>query len=135
LSLNRILSIVVAAVAVAAAVSVSLVAAAFALYALVVQWLGPIGGAALVAGVFALIALFSAAVAVGKIRPRRGVPAPPPSPAEKIMGIARERPILATGAAVLAGIVLMRNPAIATALVSAFLAGGGAKPPSPPKRR
>jgi len=51
------------------------------------------------------------------------------------MGIARERPILATGAAVLAGIVLMRNPAIATALVSAFLAGGGAKPPSPPKRR
>jgi hypothetical protein len=134
LSFDRILRFAAAIAAVAAAVVVCLVAAAFALYALAAHWLGAAGGAAVVAGLFALIAAITAAAALGKVRPSKAAP-PEPSPVDRIIGMAKERPILAVGAAVLAGVVLFRNPAVVTALISAFLAGSGGGKPPPPKGR
>ncbi len=100
--------------------------AAFALYAVVSAQLGPAGGAAVVVGVFAGVAAAAAFVAVRKILPRarRGASA---TPAEKLTAFAKERPVLALGVAALVTTLVVRNPATVSAIVSAFVAGGGGR--------
>ena len=46
---------------------------------------------------------------------------------DKVMGLARERPLVAVAAATVAGVVLFRNPAVVAAVVTAFVSGGAAK--------
>jgi len=133
LNLKRILNLAAALGAVAAAAVVCVVAASFALYALAREYIGPAGAAAVVAAVFALVAVVVALIATRKVTPKvkPGVPPPPASPIDNVIGLAKAHPMVAVGAAAVAVTVMVRNPAMVTALVSAFLAGNSA--PKPPK--
>lgn len=114
-----------ATVAVAAAAGVVVVAAAFAVYALLRDVLSPAGAAAAVAGLAALIAVLGALVLALLARP----PRPKPEDASltvRAMEFARAKPLIALGAAALAGVVLVRNPKIATTALTAFMAGKAA---------
>ena len=84
--------------------------------------LGRPGAAAAVALAFALIAAligFGVAMAA-KGRVRR--PPPEPSMAERISQMARERPILAAGGALAAGLIALKNPQVIASIVGAVLA-------------
>jgi len=133
LNLKRILNLAAALGAVAAAAVVCVVAASFALYALAREYIGAAGAAAVVAGAFALVAVTVALIATRKASPKvkPGVPPPPASPIDKVVSMAKEHPLVAVGAAAVAVTVMVRNPAMVTALVSAFLAGNST--PKPPK--
>ena len=130
MNLKRILNLAAAIAAVAAAVAVCVVAAAYAVYAVADTWLTAAGAAAVVAGVFALVAVVAAGLATRKVTPRtpKGAAAPE-APMDRIIGLAKERPLLALGAGAVAAFVLVRNPAVITAVVSAFMAGNASKPP------
>lgn len=127
--ISRVLNLTAAIAAVAAAVAVCVVAASYGVYAVAVQWLSPAGAAAVVAGVFAVVALVVAWLATRKVVPKTSKDAPPPTPVDQVIAIAKERPILALGVGAAAAFVLLRNPAIVTAAVSAFMAGSATKPP------
>ncbi|WP_296597770.1 hypothetical protein [Phenylobacterium sp.] len=130
MNLQRILSLAAAIGAIVAAAAVCVVAASFALYALAREYLGPAGGGAVVAAVFALVAVIIAWIATRKVTPKtKATAAPPPSPLDKAIGMAKEHPVVAAGAAAVAVAVLLRNPATVAALVSAFLAGNNTAPP------
>src|SRR5690606_16595459 len=117
--IRRILSAAVAVALTAGAVLTTVVAAAFALYALLEGPLGRPGAAAVVAALAALVAAVTALIALRKAEP------PPPaeqSPMERVIALASEKPILAVAAALAAGVVALRNPKVVAALVSAFVA-------------
>ena len=112
-----------AAAAIAAAAAVSVVSAAFALYALLEPALGSAGAGAAVAAVFAAIV----AVA-GVLARRRAEGHAPPQRGEadsglvgKVMEIAKERPMLAVGAAIAAGVYAIRHPSLAAAIIGAVM--------------
>lgn len=98
----------------------AVVAAAFALYALLEGPLGRPGAAAVIAALAALTAAVTALIATRKAEPP---PMEEQGPADRLIGLAREKPILAAAAAVAAGVVALRNPKIVAAIVSAFVAG------------
>jgi uracil-DNA glycosylase len=110
--------------AVVGAVIVCIGAAALALYAVARLWLTPAGAAAVVAVAFALVAAAAAALALRK------APLPPRSATEEVplldqlIAMAKARPLVALGAAAAAVTVLIRNPAVVSAIVGAFMAGG-----------
>jgi hypothetical protein len=114
----------VAIVAIAAAAGVAVIAAAFALYALLRDWLGPAGAAAVVAGTAALIVALAGLIVLLGSRPK-----PARRQDDGLMlrafDLAKEKPLIAAAAA-LAAVVLFRNPKIATAALTAFLAGKAA---------
>lgn len=129
---RKVLGLAAAVAAVAAAAGVCVVAASYAAFALARVWLGPAGAAAVVAAIFALVAVVVAAVAVGKTASK------PPSKgeepmADRLMGFAKEHPMAAAAAGVVAAAtfvtVAVRNPGLLTAIVSAFVAGTATKPP------
>jgi hypothetical protein len=127
LNLRRLFALAVAGATVIAAVLVCIVAAAFALYAVARVWLGPAGAAAVVAVAFAAVAAGVAAFVTRKV--------PPPEPAdetglvERLIELAKARPLVAAGAAAAVVAVLVRNPSVLTAIISAFLAGNAAGKP------
>ncbi|MBL8554919.1 MAG: hypothetical protein JNL41_11625, partial [Phenylobacterium sp.] len=105
--------------------------ASYAVYALALTWLTAAGAAAVVAGVFALVAVVVAVVAARPVTPPKKPPGPPQDDAtlvDRLIVMAKERPIMALGAAAAATFVLVRNPAVVTAVVSAFMAGSASKP-------
>jgi hypothetical protein len=129
LNLRRILNLAAAFAAVATAAGVCVVAAAFALYALAKAYLGAAGAAAVVAGAFALVAVIVAWLATRKVAPRRKAPAASdPSTIDRLIDMAKERPLIALGATAAAVTILVRNPAVIGAIVSAFVAGNATKP-------
>jgi ABC-type nickel/cobalt efflux system permease component RcnA len=129
LNLRRILNLAAAFAAVATAAAVCVVAASFALYALARIYLGAAGAAAVVAGVFALIAVVVAWLATRKVAPKRKPAAPSDqSTIDRLIDMAKERPLIALGATAAAVTILIRNPAVVGAIVSAFVAGGASKP-------
>lgn len=109
-----------------AAIVVCVIAAAFALYALARIWIGPAGAAAIVAAAFAGLAVGVAILATRKV--------PPPETAEdlslveRLIEMAKARPLIAAGAAAALVTVLVRNPSVLTAIVNAVLAGTAPKP-------
>ena len=129
--IRRALLAVAALCAFATAVVVAVVALAFALYALVVADLGPAGAAAVVAAVAAVLAGFGALMLTMRGR------APPPEPTilDRVTQIARERPLLAAGGALVAGLVALKNPKLVAGLASAFMAGKAADKADPRRRR
>lgn len=134
MNLRRILNLVAAFAAVATAAVVCVVAASYAVYALAKVWLGPAGAAAVVAGVFALFAVIVALLATRKAAPKPVAGAPADEAVvDRLLGLAKEKPLIALGAAAAATAaavaVLVRNPALVTALVSAFLAGSSSAKP------
>jgi hypothetical protein len=128
LNLARVLNLAGAFAAVAAAAAVCVVAASFALYALAEASLGPAGAAAVVAAAFALVAVVVAWLATRKAAPRRAE-GEDASLVERLMQLARDRPLVALGAAAAMVTVLLRNPAVVTAVVSAFMAGNASGAP------
>lgn len=135
MNVQRILYAAIAWVAVAAAAVVCVVAASFAVYAAARTWVGPAWAAAVVVGVFALLALALAALATRKAappKPKPGAAVDDASLTERLIVLAKERPLIALGAAAAASAaavtVLVRNPALVTALFSAFVAGSASQP-------
>jgi hypothetical protein len=126
---------VAAFAAVAAAAVVVVVAAAFAIYAFAKPHLGEAGAASLVAGLFALVALVAAWTATRKAIPPRprhhGGKPDDASLVDRLIELAKERPMVALGAGAAAAaatvVVMIRNPAVITAVISAFMAGKAAK--------
>jgi hypothetical protein len=130
LNFKKALSILAAIAAMAAAAAVCVVAAAFALYALARYYVGPASAAAVVAVLAALLALGLALMLTRKARPRP-LKAEEKSTTTRLIELARERPVIAAGAAVAAALVLARNPKILTTVLAAAMAGRTAKPPEP----
>jgi len=127
--IRRVLRLVAAIAAIAAAVAVVVVAAALALYAVVKPYLGDVGAAGTVAGVFALLAVILAWIASRNVAPKAKARSKgdDQSVIDRVIVMAKERPMVALGAAAVAATVLIRNPAVITAVVSAFVAGNAAK--------
>lgn len=126
---RRILQLAAAIAAVAAAAGVVVVAAAYAVFAVARIWLTSPGASAVVAVLFALVALMVAWLATRPVAPlRKAPPQEEASLVERLMILARERPLIALGAAAAGAVVLLRNPAVLTAIVSAFVAGSASKP-------
>ena len=109
---------------VAISAGVSLVAAAFGLFVLLRSLWGEAIACAIVAGLFALVALIVALVAS---RPgaaeKRPVPAPPEtSPIlATLMAVVRDKPLISAAVAAAAGIIAVRNPQMISSLIAAFL--------------
>ncbi|MDB5453747.1 MAG: hypothetical protein JWO33_2325 [Caulobacteraceae bacterium] len=129
MSLHKIFSYAVAVAALVAATAICLVAAAFAIYALAAMQVGPAGAAAIVSGIFALVAIV---MAVAMSRKAKGKPALTPAPEETLftraLALAKERPLVAAGVGAAAVAMIIRNPAIVSTLISAVIAGKAAKP-------
>ena len=132
---KKALGLIAAAAALAAAVCIVVVAAAMALYALLREYLTPAGAAAALALAAAAIACVLALIAYRLVQPRR-LRRDEENITTRLIDLARERPIIAAGAAVAAGLVLLRNPGVVTSAISAFVAGrAGAKTERRRKRR
>ena len=124
--IERTLMALAAAAAIVAAAAVSVISAAFALFALLRPEVGPAGAAAIVAAVFATIVglagIFDALRSGAASRERQRQP-DPLDIADRVIGIAKERPFVAAGAALAAGILLVRNPGLVGAIARAFVEG------------
>jgi hypothetical protein len=130
LIVERTLLALATAAAVIAAVAVSIVAAFFALYAVVEPHTGAAGAAAVVAFVAALLAALIAFVAARKMEGDRkqgpaSAPGPDPGLAGVILNLVKDRPLLSAGAAVAVGVYALRNPALISAVVRAFVDQSG----------
>jgi hypothetical protein len=130
--LSKTLKLVAIGAIVASTLGIAVLAAAFAVFASLKDLVGPGGAAAVVAGLFALIAALVAVFGLQSDRPQKGRQAPPADayPAfdfsslglvEKVTELARERPLAAVGAAVAVGLVAWRNPELVTLLARSFL--------------
>ena len=111
-------------------------AAAFAVYALLRDVLTPAGAAAAVCFAAALLAALAALVAAQQAKPPRlrkttssSGYRPPNNVIDQVVEVARERPFVAAGAAVAAGLLAVANPALVTAVMRAFI-----NPNRPPRR-
>jgi len=139
---EQTLKTVTAGAAVAAAVIVSVVAAASTVYALVLPQIGPAGAAAVVAVLFAAIAALVALIATRRAAPKRpderdvpagldlrafgleGLDLGGANLVERASEIIKERPVVAAGAAVAIGLIAFRNPELVTLLARSILAPG-----------
>lgn len=131
--MERTLMALAAAAAIAAAAAVGVVALAFALYAAMLPLVGPAWSACIVAAAAALLvalaALLAARKAEGDHRKHAASAAasPDPSLVDTILHLVRERPLIASGAAVAAGIYALRNPQLIAAVLRAFMDKPSAK--------
>lgn len=118
--LNKALAGLIGAVALATGAAIAVIALAFALYFALEPPLGRAGAAAIVALAFIVLLLLIAILIAMRGQARRrededhGL-------IERLLGIAREKPFLAVGAAVAAGILAVRNPALIAAVLAAFV--------------
>ena len=120
---------VAAAAAIAAAAAVSVASAAFALFAAMTPLVGAAWAAAIVAAVFAVIVLIAGLIARSRAggHDRRHEAAPDASLVQKVVEMARDHPLLATGVALGAGVYALRNPKLVAAVVAAFMEGRNSK--------
>jgi len=126
---EKTLTTLAAAAAIAAAAAVSVFAAAFALFAVLEPHLGAAGGAAVVAAVAAVIVGIAGLLAARKAE-EKARPAVAPDGfafAERAIEMIKDRPILTIGAGLAAGIIALRNPALAAIVAKALL--DSQKPP------
>jgi uncharacterized membrane protein len=122
---KRLLIVIIALAAAAVATGVCVVAAAFAVYALAREVLGPAGGAAVVAGVFALLTVILAVVMTRKAAPSEK--ARDETFVERLLGMARDRPVVSAAVVAAATALLARNPRILSAVLSAVIVSQSAK--------
>lgn len=125
--IDKALTAIVGAAALATAAAVGVVAGAFALFAGFSMLVGQAWAAAIVAAAALLFILAALMMVRGGRAPRlprrHEAPADDPTLIQKAVELAREHPLLAVGAAVGAGIYAIRNPQLVAALVTAFMAG------------
>ena len=124
---RKAMTLVGAAAALAACAATAVVAAAFTVYALLKELVGAPGASAIVVGVVCVIAGIVAFIGYRQVipptrKPSRYDPPPPPpqSTADRIFQTVRDRPIIAAGAAIAAGLVALRNPVLIAAVVKAL---------------
>lgn len=112
-----------AVAAIVTAVVLCVTALGHATWLLLLDYLTPVGAALALAAVMAVIAGAVAWFSFGK--PIRFSREPEPEPetlTQKVIGLAKDRPIVATVAGLAAGFIFLRNPALAT-IVAAALSG------------
>ena len=122
--MERTLMALAAGAAIAAAAAVGVFSAFFALFAFLEPYVGAWGAAAIVSGASAVVVAIAGLVAARKAagdRKEAAAAAPDASLIEVIMGVVRDRPLLAAGAAVAAGVYALRNPQLAAAVFRAFM--------------
>jgi hypothetical protein len=125
--IKRVFLTVAAASAFGAAAAVLIVAGAYAVFALARDQGGMSSAAA--AGIVALVVALALGITglVLAFKERK----PPPSESnvlDRATALLREHPVLGAGAALVAGIVALKNPKLTTTILSAFLASrAGAK--------
>jgi len=136
LIVEKTLAALAAAAAIAAAAAVAVVAAAFAIYQVLLPHLGAAGSAAALAAIFALFALIGGLLATRKAEGKNRYSDRDDHAAggdagliAKVFEIAKDKPLLAAGVGIAAGVFALRNPAILTAVISAFMAGTQTPPP------
>lgn len=126
--IGRTLAALTALFALAAATTIAVVAAAFAIYFALEPSIGRAGAAAILAGGFAL--LVSVAVLIVASRGHHGhheahhhggEGQPDFSFVERMIEVAKDKPILAAAAAVAAGLIVIRNPALVATIVTTLL--------------
>ena len=118
--IGRIVSFVVALSAMAAASCVLVVSASFAFYALVRTYVGPSGAAAFVTLAAALVLAILALVMFGRAKKFVGKQEGEDGGiVGKLTGLLGDRPIVAAGAAVAAGLLAWRNPALVSTILRA----------------
>jgi hypothetical protein len=122
LILKRALGLVAAIAALAAAAAVCVIAAAYALYALLLVYIGTAGAAAVIAVIAAIAASILAWICFRKVKPGPDL-RQDQSLSNRLIDLAREKPIIAAGAAAAAGLVLLRNPGVVGTIVSAAMTG------------
>ncbi len=130
--LRQALSYVAALAAIAAAALVCVVAAAFAVYALALPRLGPAGAAAVTAALAAVIVAVIIAVALAQIDANSTID--DAALVDRLVLLARERPLMAASAAGAVLVVVLRNPAVLAVLASMVTGAFSThreKPPSP----
>lgn len=127
---KRVVGLVAAFAAIGVAAGVCVVALSFALYAAIRDLIGPAWGAAAVAAAAAVLALVLAFLLTRKARPKP-VKGDSDNLTAKLVDLARERPLVALGAVGAAAAVVIRNPRILTAIVTATFAN---RPPPPSKK-
>jgi len=121
---ERTLMAVAAIAAIAAAAAVGVFSAFFALFAAIQPLVGTAWAAAIIAGASAIVVALAGVIAARKVdsdREKRPDAAPEASLVETVVSIVRERPLLAAGAAVAAGVYALRNPQLAAAVIRAFM--------------
>ena len=118
----KLVSFIVAVAAMAAAAAVLVVSAAFAVYALLRTYIGPSGAAACVTlaaaialGVLAMI-LFGKAKGP-KLKERAKTAEGSGSLVERLTDLVSDRPVVAASAAVAAGLLAWRNPALVSTVL------------------
>ncbi len=118
---RKILLTLVAIVATAAASGVFVVAAAYGLFALVRPPLGAAGAAGVVCLAAALLIGAVGLVAALQARAVRRKAITAPSLMHQIFELAKEQPIVSAGALIGAVTLAIRNPAVLTSVIKAFL--------------
>jgi hypothetical protein len=122
--LEKTLAAVAGLVVLAAVILVTIFATAYAIYAGLEGPLGKAGAAAIVAGIFGLLAGGALAfVALREKGPkdRDGDGQPDYTFVERVLEMAKERPLLSVAALVAGGVILFRNPAMVATIAAAFL--------------
>ncbi|WP_269715207.1 hypothetical protein [Caulobacter sp. NIBR2454] len=104
----------------------SVISAGIAIYAVLEPLVGAPGAAAIVAAVFALVALIGGLVLADKAEDGRHhqnqhAAAPDANFIGRIIDLAKDKPILSAAAAIGAGVFFMRNPVLFAALAKAFM--------------
>ena len=125
--LNKIVRTLIAAACFAVAAGIALVAASYALFALLRDPLGPAGAAAVVAAVAAVLVLAVGLLMGGRSKPHPAANAATDfggheSMASRLLEIGRGHPILAVGAALAGLYVVAKRPGL-LALLAANLMG------------
>lgn len=136
---RKALTYAAAAIVMATAAGVCVVAAAFALFALVRDYVGAPGAAAIVAVAAAVLVFIVGLLMAQKLHAKtaKHMPAEDVPLTTRLIDLAKERPIVAGLAAVAATVFVAKNPKIMTGLLSALLATRAAKaaPPTTGRRR
>lgn len=122
--MERTLMALAAGAAIAAAAVVGVFSLFFALFAAIEPYVGPAWAAAIIAATSALAVLLTGLVAARKAEGDRraaATVAPDASLVDTVMNVVKDRPLLAAGAAVAAGVYALRHPQLAAAVVRAFM--------------
>lgn len=122
---KRILFGMMAASAFSAAVAVAVFALGFALYAGLEPHLGRAGAAAGVA-VACVLLISASGLAMARVgRPKRAVARPPVPEGvlDRALAFMKQKPVLATAAAIAAGVLAVRNPKYLGSVLKAFVEG------------
>ncbi|HKR89570.1 MAG TPA: hypothetical protein VJS38_15460 [Phenylobacterium sp.] len=119
--LKKALLYVAAVAAMAAAAGVCVVAASYAIYAGLREVFNPAGASAIIAVGAAVVAAILAFVTFRKAQPRP-LRRDEQNLTTRLFDLAREKPVIAAGAVVAAALVLLRNPTVVGAAVSAAMA-------------